>query len=67
MFIRLFFFVLNYSSQESSINLKFTRPRYQAKNQVSSSSFQDQDIKPRIKNQAQVPKKRLKAHQFPAN
>ena len=40
-----------YSSQESSIKLKVSRPRYQAKNQVSSFSFQDQDIKPRIKNQ----------------
>ena len=56
-----------YSSQESSIKLKFSRPRYQAKNQVSSFSFQDQDIKPRIKNQAPIPKNRLKAHQLPAN
>ena len=47
---------LEYSSQESSIKLKFSRPRYQAKNQVSSFSFQDQDIKPRIKNQAPIPK-----------
>ena len=47
-FIRLFFFVLNYSSQEIKL---------------SSSSFQDQDIKPRIKNQAQESKSRVKRGQ----